>query len=60
MLSKIEDHPRAFPVLHKDVRRALIRQFPFGIFYGIEDDEIVIFAVMHASRDPNTWKERIE
>ena len=54
----ISETPLIFPVVHKNARRALIRRFPFGVYYRIEADEIVVVAVMHASRHPRRWKRR--
>ena len=50
--------PEAFPRVHGEVRRALVRRFPHGIFYIIEADIIVVLAVFHARRDPADWKRR--
>ena len=53
------EHPEAFPVLHRDTRRALIpRRFPYGLFYRIYSDTIVVVACMHAKRDPRRWQRR--
>ena len=39
------EHPEAFPVLHRDTRRALIpRRFPYGLFYRVYGDTIVVVA----------------
>ena len=56
--SAISEAPRMFPSVHRNTRRALIRRFPFGVYYRIEGTEIVVVAVMHASRDPRRWKSR--
>lgn len=57
-LSIISERPFIYPEILRDTRRALIRRFPFGIYYRIENDEIVVIAVLHASRSPRRWKER--
>lgn len=57
-LSAVSEAPSMFPIVHRNTRRALIRRFPFGICYLIEDTEIVVVAVMHASRHPQRWKGR--
>jgi plasmid stabilization system protein ParE len=57
-LALIEAHPELYPVLHREVRRALLRSFPFGVFYRIERQQIVVLAVAHAKRDPALWKQR--
>jgi plasmid stabilization system protein ParE len=56
--STIEKTPRLYPVIHRKTRRALIRRFPFGIFYRIEPSAVVVVAVMHGSRNPRLWKSR--
>lgn len=35
-LSLIEETPELYPRVHDDIRRALIRRFPFGVFYIAE------------------------
>lgn len=55
---QIAEQPRLYPIVHRDTRRALIHRFPFGVFYRIEPDFIVVVAVMHGSRDPQRWKRR--
>ena len=58
-LSSIQRTPELYPVIHKNVRRSLIRRFPYGVFYVAEQDRIVILAVLHARRDPQSWKDRV-
>jgi len=54
----IAENPRTYPRVHGEVRRAVARRFPFGVFYVMESDAVVVIAVLHASRDPVRWKER--
>lgn len=56
--SAISEAPRMFPSVHRNTRRTLIRHFPFGVYYRIESNDIVVVAVMHASRHPRRWKSR--
>jgi len=55
----IRRFPKAWPVLEGDIRRSLIRRFPYGIIYTEEDNVILILAVMHLHRDPEYWKHRL-
>lgn len=57
-LEKIARNPKQYPIVHKNIRRGLIRRFPYGIFYLIADNRIVVLAVFHCSRDPKQWKHR--
>jgi plasmid stabilization system protein ParE len=56
--SVISETPLMFPVVHRNIRRALIHRFPFGVYYRVDSTEIVVVAVMHGSRNPRQWKSR--
>jgi toxin ParE1/3/4 len=58
-LEKISRNPDLHPVVHKKIRRALIRRFPYGILYFIEKDKIVLVGVFHGRRNPKQWKNRV-
>jgi len=59
VMSKLCKHPNIYPAVHHQIRRAFIRRFPFGIFYLVENETVVVLAVLHARRDPENWKARI-
>lgn len=52
------EFPKAWPVLEGDIRRSLVRRFPYGILYSEEQDRIFIIAVMSLHREPEYWKNR--
>jgi plasmid stabilization system protein ParE len=54
----IGDWPEASPVVHQAIRRSLVRQFPYGLFYIVEDDELIVLGCFHARRDPSGWERR--
>ena len=51
-LTAIAAAPRSYSIVYRNLRRAVLRQFPFAIFYEASESEIVVFAVYHSSRDP--------
>ena len=57
-LSAIQRSPTGYAVIHKQVRRAVLRRFPYGIFYLSESDKVIVIACFHASRDPKQWQDR--
>ncbi|MCH7702928.1 MAG: type II toxin-antitoxin system RelE/ParE family toxin [Planctomycetes bacterium] len=57
-LEKIRRTPELYPLVHKELRRMLIRRFPYGLFYLMEEEMIVLLAVFHARRDPKRWQSR--
>jgi plasmid stabilization system protein ParE len=54
----IERAPLAFAIVHRDLRRALLRRFPYCVFYLVSEQEIVVLACLHGHRDPEAWKSR--
>jgi toxin ParE1/3/4 len=50
--------PAVWRVIEDDVRRYLIHRFPYGIYYTIEEELVVIWAVKHLHRDPDYWQHR--
>lgn len=59
-IERTASYPKAWPIIEQDIRRSLIRRFPFGIVYAEEQEEILILAVMHLHRDPDYWKDRMQ
>src|ERR1700679_797330 len=58
-LESIRRHPEMHTLVHETYRRALIRRFPFAIFYECAGAEITVYAVFHTSRDPEKWRNRL-
>ncbi len=59
ILRWILEAPDRWPFIEEDVRRCLARRFPYGILYTIETDYVLIIAVMHCSRKPGYWRNRL-
>jgi len=59
VISKLQKRPTIYKKIYHDVRRAVIKRFPFGIFYIEDANTITVLAVLHARRDPVNWKSRI-
>jgi len=57
-INAIQRNPKQFPIKYKNIRRALIDRFPYGIFYIIENETVYIIAIIHTKRNPTTWKKR--
>jgi plasmid stabilization system protein ParE len=53
----IREYPQMYPVVYENFRRALLRRFPYSVFYVVEQS-IVVVGVVHQARDESTWKRR--
>lgn len=56
----VREHPLASPAWPglEDVRRRILRGYPYSIIYLVEPAEIVILGVAHHKRRPGYWLER--
>ena len=52
-LKRIKNNPKQYPKIRKKIRKAIVRRFPYGIFYVFN-----ILAIFHFSRNPKIWKSR--
>ena len=57
-IQRLVAFPKACAVLEGDVRRSLVRRFPYGVLYSEEPEGLFIVAVMNLHRDPDFWKDR--
>lgn len=57
-LARIARDPSLYPIEYRSLRRAVVRRFPFAIFYEVAIDEIQVVAVFHSRRNPQIWKSR--
>lgn len=58
VLDRLRANAEQYAVLHENLREALVHEFPFAVYYRIEDTRIVVVAVIHTARDPGIWMSR--
>jgi len=59
LTERMSTNPLQFPVVYKNLRRALLRRFPYSLFFVIDDDTLLVIACFHASRDPSHWQKLV-
>ena len=59
-LHRISNAPRRFRLIHRHLRRAIVKKFPFAVFYEVSKNEIVVFAMFHARRNPKHLTSRLK
>jgi plasmid stabilization system protein ParE len=57
-LRRVAENPLHYQALHRETRRAIVHRFPYGTFYRIEGNTIVVLFVGHLHRDPALWAAR--
>ncbi len=57
-INSIRRDPLQYPILHKNVRRALTRRFPYQVLFIVSDSQVIVIAVFHGMRNPSVWQGR--
>lgn len=58
VIGAAREAPGQFPAVEGEIRRGLVRRFPYGVFFRARPNELVIVAVFHLHRDPATLAGR--
>ena len=58
-LAQIARFPESGPIVFLDYRRLLLRRFPYGVFYVLEGNLIVVAAIYHLARHPRIIQENL-
>jgi plasmid stabilization system protein ParE len=56
-INLISLEPEMFPVVHRNIRKARIKRFPYSIYFNYNQENLFIFAVFHAKRDSRKLTE---
>lgn len=58
LIQRIEHFPEAHQVIRGDYRRADLRRFPYTIVFRVRGNQLLIVAVFHQARNPDTFADR--
>mgnify|MGYP001574190158 CR=1 FL=1 len=58
LLDRVRLNPMQYQIVHREVRRAIPRRFPYGVFYRVDGAAVLVFAVVDLHRDPSIWQDR--
>ncbi len=58
-IAAIRRAPETFPKVRGDVRRALLRRFPYAVYFLPSASAIQVIACFHVRRDPARWRLRV-
>src|SRR5438876_10446960 len=51
-LEAVERSPEQFPIALRDIRKALVRRFPYVVYYVVLSAVLSVTTLSHTSRDP--------
>lgn len=59
-LNFIARNPNIHPIEYKGTRKHLVKRFPYKIIYLVQNEQIIVLAVIHGRRSPALIKKREE
>ena len=54
----IDRTPEHFPIAFDDIQKALVRRFPYVVYFVVEPAGTSVIAVTHGRRHPRRWQSR--
>jgi plasmid stabilization system protein ParE len=57
-IEAIRRTPEMHAIIYENYRRALLRRFPYALFYEYASDVVTAYGIFHTSRDPAKWIRR--
>jgi len=58
-IGQVVRFPHAWQRVEGGCRRYRLRRFPYGLVYRVLGDDVLFVAVMHLSRNPGYWLNRL-
>ena len=59
VIEQLAGTPFVYQVVHRDIRRAIVRRFPYLVWYRTVAGTVIILACTYAGRDPELVKARL-
>lgn len=57
-IARVSRDPESCALVHGEVRRVLVRRFPYCVYYKVEAEVLLVLAVGHERRKPAYWVTR--
>jgi len=59
VIDRLAETPFVYQIVHRNVRRAIIRRFPYLVWYRVIGANVIVIACTYAGRDPKYVKARL-
>ena len=59
VFNQIECNPELYESVFKTIRRALVRRFPYSVYFVPKTGNQVVIGVLHQRRSPARWRKRV-
>ena len=59
VMGRLAETPLIYPVVYREVRRAILHRFPFLVWYQIDGSVVRVLACTHGKADPRKVRARL-
>lgn len=59
VIDRLAGTPLIYQVVHRDIRRAIVRRFPYLVWYRVAAETVIVLACTYAGRDPERVRARL-
>ncbi|MCM3904094.1 MAG: type II toxin-antitoxin system RelE/ParE family toxin [Pyrinomonadaceae bacterium] len=59
-LDRISHYPEAWSQLSSRIRRCLVNRFPYSVIYEVRSELLIIVAIQHHHRKPESWRSSVK
>lgn len=59
VIDRLAATPLIYQIVHRDIRRAIVRRFPYLVWYRVAAEMVIVLACTYAGRDPERVKARL-
>lgn len=57
-IQHIAAQPTQHAVVLRDIRKSVVKGFPYCIYYRVKGSDLIVLSVFHTSRNPIIWQRR--
>ena len=59
VFGRLVDNPHLYPLVYRGLRRAVVRRFPYLMYFAAEAEVITVVACLHSRRRPGLVRTRV-
>jgi plasmid stabilization system protein ParE len=59
VIDRLAVSPLIYQVVHRDIRRAIVRRFPYLVWHRVAAETVIVLACTYAGRDPERVRVRL-
>jgi toxin ParE1/3/4 len=59
IIDRLAETPLVYQIIYRDIRRAIVRRFPYLIWYRVLGDIVTVLACTHVRQGPNKLNSRL-